>query len=85
MVADLGFGKRAEEFSYNDEATRFAIKQLYLTYAPWENVKFTAGSWATHVGYELVDAHLNRNYSMSYMFSNGPFFHTGVKTDIDIW
>lgn len=82
MVADLGFGKRAEEFSYTDEATRFAIKQLNLSYSPWENVKFTAGSWATHIGYELVDAPANRNYSMSYMFSKGPFFHTGVKTDI---
>ena len=29
MVADLGFGKRAEEFSYAEEKTRFAIKQLY--------------------------------------------------------
>ncbi len=82
MVADLGFGKRAEEFSYNDQNTMFAIKQAYLTYSPWENVKLTAGSWATHVGYELVDAPLNRNYSMSYMFSYGPFFHTGLKADI---
>lgn len=81
MVADLGFGKRAEEFSYADEKTRFAIKQLYLTYSPWKNVKFTAGSWATHIGYELVDASANRNYSMSYMFSKGPFLHTGIKAD----
>jgi hypothetical protein len=84
MVADIGFGKRAEEFSYNDENTRFAIKQLNLSYSPWENVKFTAGSWATHVGYELVDAYANRNYSMSYMFSKGPFFHTGIKTDFTV-
>lgn len=39
------------------------------------------GKWATHVGYELVDAYLNRNYSMSYMFSYGPFFHTGIKAE----
>jgi Putative beta-barrel porin-2, OmpL-like. bbp2 len=39
------------------------------------------GKWATHVGYELVDAAGNRNYSMSYMFTNGPFFHTGLRTD----
>ncbi len=39
------------------------------------------GSWATHVGYELVDAPANRNYSMSYMFSWGPFFHTGIKAE----
>lgn len=82
VVADLGFGRRAEEFSYNDANTMLAIKQAYLTYSPTANLKFTAGSWATHVGYELVDAYLNRNYSMSYMFSYGPFFHTGVKADI---
>ena len=34
------------------------------------------------MGYELVDAYANRNYSMSYMFSYGPFFHTGVKADV---
>src|SRR5215471_5524986 len=34
MAADLGFGTRAEEFAYNDANTRFAIKQLYITYAP---------------------------------------------------
>lgn len=84
MVADLGFGKRAEEFSYNDENTQFAIKQLYLTYAVSDKVKFTLGSFGTHVGYELVDAYLNRNYSMSYMFSYGPFFHTGLKADIGL-
>lgn len=82
MVADVGFGTRAEEFAYNDANTRFAIKQLYLTYAPSPAIKFTVGSWATHIGYEVLDAYLNRNYSMSYMFSYGPFSHTGVKTDI---
>lgn len=81
MAADVGFGKRAEEFSYADENTRFVIKQLYLNYTINNRVKLTAGSWATHVGYELVDAYLNRNYSMSYMFSYGPFFHTGLKAE----
>lgn len=84
MVADIGFGKRAEEFSYNDTKTQFLIKQAYITYAPWANVKFTAGSWATHIGYEVVDPYLNRNYSMSYMFSYGPFFHTGIKADYTV-
>lgn len=84
MVADVGFGKRAEEFSYNDEASRFALKQAYLTYSPWNNVKLTAGSWGTHIGYEVVDPYANRNYSMSYMFSYGPFFHTGVKADFTL-
>jgi hypothetical protein len=81
-VIDLGFGRRAEEFSYNDAGTLTAIKQAYVSYAPSDKVKFTMGKWATHVGYELLDAYLNRNYSMDYMFSYGPFFHTGIKIDI---
>ena len=81
-VLDLGFGPRAKEFAYTDEGITQAIKQLYITYSPADWLKFSAGSWATHVGYELVDPQLNRNYSMSYMFTNGPFTHTGVKADI---
>ena len=84
MVADLGFGQRAEDFSYNDANTRLAIKQLYLSYKPTSKIKLTIGSWATHIGYEVVDAYLNRNYSMSYMFSYGPFFHTGLKGEITL-
>jgi hypothetical protein len=82
VVVDLGFGTRATEFAYNDNGIAAAVKQLYVTYAPADWIKFTAGSWATHVGYELVDPQLNRNYSMSYMFTNGPFTHTGLKADI---
>jgi hypothetical protein len=84
MVADLGFGKRAQEFSYNDEGILQAIKQLYVSYSPSSLVKFTFGEWATHVGYELVDPQLNRNYSMSYMFTNGPFLHAGLKADFTL-
>lgn len=93
MVADLGFGRRAEEFSYTDgdpDAGKngffslAAVKQLYVTYAPSDKVKFTFGSFGTHVGYELLDAYLNRNYSMSYGFSYGPFFHTGLKADFSL-
>lgn len=81
FVADLGFGKRAEEFSYNDAGTIAAIKQLYFTLQASKKIKIYAGSFTTHIGYELVDAYSNKNYSMSYMFSYGPFFHTGVKAE----
>lgn len=81
-VADLGFGPRAKDFAYTDDGITQAIKQLYVSYAPTDWLKFTMGSWATHVGYELLDPQLNRNYSMSYMFTNGPFSHTGLKAEI---
>ncbi len=82
---DLGFGKRAVEFSYNEAGTPYsvltAVKQMYLYYQPKDWMKITVGSWGTHVGYEVLDPHLNQNYSMSYMFTNGPFFHTGLKLE----
>jgi len=81
---DLGFGRRVQEFSYNDAGSLVILKQAYLSFAASDKVKFTAGKWATHVGYELVDAPGNRNYSMSYGFSYGPFFHTGLKADISL-
>jgi hypothetical protein len=85
-TVDLGFGKRAEEFSYGnpENPTLFAVKQAYLSYAVSDKFKLTMGKWATHIGYELTDAYLNRNYSMSYMFSYGPFSHTGLKADIGL-
>lgn len=79
---DLGLGKRAQEFSYNDNGVAQAIKQAYISYAPMNGLKITAGKWATHIGYELLDAYSNRNYNMSYAFSYGPFFHTGIRADI---
>ncbi len=81
---DLGFGRRAEEFSYAnpDHPTLFAVKQAYINYAVSDKVTFTLGKWATHIGYEVTDAYLNRNYSMDYMFSYGPFSHTGIKAQI---
>jgi hypothetical protein len=83
---DLGFGPRAEEFSYADpdHPTLFTVKQAYLSYAISDKFKLTMGKWMTHIGYELTDAYLNRNYSMDYMFSYGPFSHIGLKADIGL-
>ncbi len=90
IVADLGFGTRAREFSYAEEpdavtgqgsAVLQAIKQAYVVYKPTDNIRISAGKWGTHLGYEVLDPQLNRNYSMSYMFSYGPFSHTGLKLD----
>lgn len=85
-TVDLGFGRRAEEFAYADKqySTLSSVMQAYVSYAVTDKIKITAGKWATHIGYELLDAYLNRNYSMDYMFSYGPFSHTGVKADVTL-
>ena len=81
---DVGIGKRANEFSYNDIDILKNVKQATLSYSVSDKLKLTAGKFSTHIGYELLDATSNRNYSMSYGFSYGPFFHTGFKADIAI-
>jgi hypothetical protein len=81
MVADLGVGPRQKDFAYNDKGIAQVIKQLYISYMVNNWLKVTAGTWATHLCYESPDAPANRNYSMSYLFTNGPFSHTGVKAD----
>ncbi|HTB99910.1 MAG TPA: outer membrane beta-barrel protein [Bacteroidia bacterium] len=86
-TADLGFGPRAEVFNANNGDTTgglMAVKQLYIglyTGKGATGIKFTIGKWYTHIGYEVPDAVNNRNYSMDYMFTEGPFSHTGVKAE----
>ncbi len=80
-TADIGIGNRAEQFNYNEHNTSFLLKQLFIDYAATDKLTLTAGSWTTHVGYELLDAADNDIYSMSYAFSYGPFFHTGLKAN----
>ena len=89
VTVELGFGRRAQEFSYNDGTPNgfFSLAnvvQAFVYYNITDKIKITAGKWGTHIGYEVVDPSANRNYSMSYMFSYGPFFNTGVKADISI-
>lgn len=57
----------------------FGIKQLYGTWKATDKLSLTLGQFGTHIGYELIDAPLNVNYSLSNLFNNGPFFHTGAK------
>src|ERR1700760_4802805 len=49
LVAELGVGPRMQEFAYTDSGVLQAIKQLYISYSPTHSLKFTAGTWATHL------------------------------------
>ena len=61
--------------------TSAAIKQAYFTYKATDKLSFTAGQFGTHIGYEVIDAPINYNYSLSNLFNNGPFYHIGVKAN----
>ncbi|NJB87550.1 hypothetical protein GGR26_003334 [Lewinella marina] len=88
FVGQIGFGPRAvaanSDSNLDVGGTNFAstVQQLYVTYSPTEAITFTLGNFGTFIGYEVIDAPANMNYSMSYLFSNGPFYHTGAKVDV---
>ncbi len=82
FMADIGFGPRAEAANNTLYANSIiAIKQLYMSYAPADWVKFTLGNFSTFFGYELIEPQNNFHYSTSLAFQNGPFYHTGLKAN----
>lgn len=81
FVGQVGFGPRAT--AANGDAFP-NVQQLFVTYAPTDAITLTLGNFGTFVGYEVIDAPANVNYTTSYMFSNGPFYHTGLKADVAI-
>lgn len=61
--------------------TSAAIKQAYFAYKATDKLSFTIGQFGTHIGYEVIDAPINYNYSLSNLFNNGPFYHIGLKAN----
>jgi hypothetical protein len=94
FVADAVFGPRGSNAvfgsvrgSFDDPGYGFSseiLNQLYVYYNIAEGVTVTLGNFNTFLGYEVISPAANFNYSTSYMFSYGPFSHTGLKVDFSI-
>lgn len=82
FVADLVFGPRGEDAVFLSTASNNIVNQLYAYWNVSDKVTLTMGNFNTFLGYEVISPVGNFNYSTSYMFSNGPFSHTGLKADI---
>jgi len=85
-VLDLVFGNHADLANYGNivsplggNGSALALKQAYVSYQMSDKWSITAGQFGTNIGYEVIDAPVNYNYSLSNLFGNGPFYHTGVK------
>lgn len=81
FVADLVFGPRGEDAVFLSNPSTNIVNQLYAFYKVNDALKFTIGNFNTFLGYEVISPAANFNYSTSYMFSYGPFSHTGIKAD----
>jgi hypothetical protein len=84
FVADLAVGPRAELANFYTGTALSFIKQLFVTYSPSDKLLITMGNYSTHHCYEVIDSKTNFHYSTSYVFTNGPFFHTGIKANYAI-
>ena len=76
FVGEVSFGPR------NDQSLPVPtnhIQNLYVSYDVTDHFNLTGGYMGTFVGYEVINAAGNFNYSTSYMFTNGPFQNAGVK------
>ena len=84
FVADLVFGPRGTDAIFASplySATGNIVNQLYAYWNVSESVTLTIGNFNTFLGYEVISPSANFNYSTSYLFSYGPFSHTGLKAD----
>ena len=85
FIADIVFGPRGSDAVFGSKGNSSEmLNQLYLYYKVTDKIKITMGNFNTFLGYELISPVENFNYSTSYMFSYGPFSHTGVKADFSI-
>ena len=87
FVADLVFGPRGTDAIFASplySATGNIVNQLYVYWNVSESVTLTFGNFNTFLGYEVISPSANFNYSTSYLFSYGPFSHTGLKADFDL-
>ena len=82
FVADLVYGPRGADAVFNSTGSSNIVNQLYVYYNLSDSFTLTLGNFNTFLGYEVISPVGNFNYSTSYMFSNGPFSHTGLKADI---
>jgi hypothetical protein len=88
-VADLVFGPRGEDavfgsplYAGGKAGSSQIVNQLFVYWNVSDKVTLTMGNFNTFLGYEVISPTANFNYSTSYMFSYGPFSHTGLKADL---
>ena len=82
FVADMVYGPRGADAVFGSPAgSAQIVNQLYAYWNVSESVTITMGNFNTFLGYEVISPTANFNYSTSYLFSYGPFSHSGIKAD----
>jgi len=83
-VLDLVTGPRGAGATFNSDIIDGIVNQAYVYWNVSEGTTLTFGRFNTFLGYEVISPAANFNYSCSYLFSNGPFSHIGLKADFTL-
>jgi hypothetical protein len=81
FTADLVFGPRGQAAVFGTASGQAVINQMFAFYKISDKVTFNLGQFNTFLGYEVISPAVNFHYSTSYLFSWGPFNHTGFRAD----
>jgi len=83
-VLDLVVGPRGAGATFSNDIVDGIVNQAYVYWNVSEKTTLTIGRFNTFLGYEVIAPQSNFNYSTSYLFSNGPFSHVGLKADFSL-
>lgn len=81
FTADLVFGPRGQAAVFGTASGQAIINQAFVFYKFSDKITLNMGQFNTFVGYEVISPTVNFHYSTSYLFSWGPFNHTGARLD----
>jgi hypothetical protein len=81
FTADLVFGPRGQAAVFGTASGQAIINQAFAFYKFSDKLTLNLGQFNTFLGYEVISPTVNFHYSTSYLFSWGPFNHTGARLD----
>lgn len=81
FTADLVVGPRGQAAVFGTASGQAIINQAFAYYKFSDKVTLNMGQFNTFLGYEVISPTVNFHYSTSYLFSWGPFNHTGARLD----
>lgn len=81
FTADVVFGPRGQAAVFGTASGQAIINQAFAFYKFSDKLTLNLGQFNTFLGYEVISPAVNFHYSTSYLFSWGPFNHTGARLD----
>jgi hypothetical protein len=81
FVGDVVFGPRGQAAVFGTASGQAIVNQLFAYYKFSDGFTLNMGQFNTFLGYEVISPAINFHYSTSYLFSWGPFNHTGLRAD----